>query len=85
MRQAASSGKSVRVFGDMVALPAGKESVSVALELEELWNELGRSQDFVLFCGYSRSSFGDEQEIATFERVCALHTHSAHSLPGRPH
>ena len=81
LRQAASSGKPVRVFGEMVALLADRELSPVVLELEELWNELGRFHDFVLFCGYPRSSFQEAPANGSVARLCALHTHAVTARP----
>ncbi|MET0498602.1 MAG: MEDS domain-containing protein [Steroidobacteraceae bacterium] len=76
LRQASSSGKPVRIFGEMVALVADGQSAGVMLELEELWNELGRFHDFVLFCGYPSSSFDETHTNGSVDRVCALHSHA---------
>jgi len=81
MRQVTSSGKPVRIFGEMVALVAQEYPVSVVLELEDLWNELGRFHDFVLFCGYPRSSFSGEHATEAVNRLCALHTHAVMAWP----
>lgn len=71
---AQAAGTGVRIFGEMVALLWDAGNVSGAIKLEELWNQVGESYDFSLFCAYplglvSRSG-GDE----AFERVCATHT-----------
>jgi hypothetical protein len=50
-RLAAGPGP-VRVYGEMVALLWADGQVAAALELEDLWNELGRRLPFSLFCGY---------------------------------
>jgi hypothetical protein len=76
LRQAAASGRPVRVFGEMVSLLATDGSIAVALELEELWNELGRSHDFTLFCGYSSESFTGPRAGDALQRVCSLHAHA---------
>src|SRR5438270_967768 len=46
-------GRPVRVFGEMVALLWAEGQVTGAIELEELWNELGAKNDFLLLCVYS--------------------------------
>lgn len=74
--QAASSGRPVRVFGEMVALLVSRGHVPVAIELEDLWNELGRSQEFVLLCGYARAAFSGPLGKKNMNRICALHTHA---------
>ena len=76
LRQAAASGKPVRVFDEMVAILASRGLLSATLELEELCNELGRSQDVVLFCGYLHSAFTGPRAAETVQRLCTLHLHS---------
>jgi hypothetical protein len=44
----------VRIYGEVVALLWAAGQVNAALELEGLWNELGREIPFSLFCGYPR-------------------------------
>ena len=44
----------VRIYGEVVALLWAAGQVNAALELEGLWNDLGREIPFSLFCGYPR-------------------------------
>src|SRR5262245_20165900 len=57
MRQAASRGQPVRVFGEMVSLLTEDGRVQDAIQLEELWNELSRHQNFTLFCAYRKTPY----------------------------
>jgi hypothetical protein len=75
LTQAASRGQPVRVAGEMVALLAQEGPAAAVLELEELWNELSRVHDFVLFCAYPRSTFHGSLSGNTFDHLCAIHTH----------
>jgi MEDS: MEthanogen/methylotroph, DcmR Sensory domain len=52
LTQATSTGRPVRIFAEMAALLAELEFYAAAVELEEMWNELGRVFDFNMFCAY---------------------------------
>lgn len=57
IRQASARGQPVRIFGEMVILLLEQNRPDVAIELEELWNELSRQHNFCLFCTYPSSEF----------------------------
>jgi PAS domain S-box-containing protein len=63
----------VAVFGEMVALLWAEGKFEAALQLEQLWNDLSRTQSFHLRCAYSVGAFGTEEE-APFLRLCGEHT-----------
>ena len=72
--QSAGGGKSVRIYGEMVAVLWAEGNVLAAIQLERLWNKLASQQDFTLLCGYPASaSQGPEMDFA-FEDVCACHS-----------
>lgn len=73
VRRAGQEGRSVRVYGEMVALLWDAGRVTTAIELEGLWNDLGRELPFSLFCAYPSSSF-DEAQGQALEHVCRLHS-----------
>ena len=62
----------VRAFGEMVNLLWKDGMTSAAIRLETLWNELARSYDFKLLCGYSMGNFYKQAD--EMQRVCAHHT-----------
>lgn len=68
-----ASGRPVRVYGEMVALLWDAGHVAAAIELEALWNELGRRVPFSLLCAYPAASVADNGE--SFQQLC--HCHSA--------
>jgi len=70
-----SNGKRVRVYGEMVDLLAAKGNYKGALQLEELWNDLGRRESFNLFCGYASGHFGDPRTAKALAAICAAHGH----------
>jgi hypothetical protein len=72
--QSAGGGKSVRIYGEMVAVLWAEGNALAAIHLERLWNRLARQQDFTLLCGYPASAFqGPEMDFA-FEDVCSCHS-----------
>src|SRR5262245_60071952 len=52
LAQATAGGRGVRVFGEMVALLALEGNHAGAVRLEQLWNDLGKTHEFALFCAY---------------------------------
>ena len=42
----------IRVYGEMVGLLWRRNQTGPALALESLWNDLGRREQFSLFCSY---------------------------------
>ena len=76
IRGAGAGGRPVRAFGEMVALLWDDGLVSDAVQLEELWNELGDRHPFSLFCGYRADSA--TRDLAAFAEVCRLHGEILH-------
>jgi hypothetical protein len=70
---AASDGRPVRVFGEMVAVLWDQGNVTAALALEELWNDLAATRQFFLMCAYPSSSF-DGESLHAMNSVCQLHS-----------
>lgn len=71
---ALESGRRVRIYGEMVALLWDAGRVGEAIELEALWNELGRDLPFSLFCGYQADSVTGDDHADSFRHVCHLHS-----------
>jgi MEDS: MEthanogen/methylotroph, DcmR Sensory domain/Histidine kinase-like ATPase domain len=73
IRHAGEGGRPVRAYGEMVALLWDGGLAGAAVQLEEMWDSLGRRHPFSLFCGYpARSVLGDGHPDA-FAEVCRLH------------
>lgn len=70
VNRVAERGAHVRIYGEMVAVLWDAGALDAALELEELWNELGADTDFSLLCGYRCTGSFDPAELV---RVCAKH------------
>ena len=68
------SHRGVRAFGEMVALLWAEGKRSAAMELEELWNKLGKRYSFSLLCGYPMKAFGDATDVRDFGHVCGRHS-----------
>jgi anti-sigma regulatory factor (Ser/Thr protein kinase) len=84
VRRVASAGRPVRIYAEMVALLWDAGQVTLALELEELWNDLGSRFPFWLLCGYPARLAADGASIAEVGAVCRLHTGVADPQPGQP-
>jgi hypothetical protein len=71
IRSAVAAGRPVLAYGEMVALLWDDGLVNAAVQLEALWNELGRRHSFSLFCGYRADSVS--RDIGAFAELCRLH------------
>jgi PAS domain S-box-containing protein len=65
----------IRAYGEMVDLLWRDGNKDGAIELEELWNELGRSRPFSLLCAYVMDDFHTKSDGEPFLRVCRAHGH----------
>ncbi len=74
VRQAMDTGRPVRAYGEMVALLWDAGNVLAAIELEELWNELGRELQFDLLCGYHSESVNGAEHAEALQQICHLHS-----------
>jgi PAS domain S-box-containing protein len=77
---AVASSTPVHAFGEMVGILCESDSYDAAVELERLWNELRKSQNFSLFCGYGAALFRSERHGHALRRVCEAHDHVSPSL-----
>ena len=71
--QAGSRGQPVRIFGEMVSLLAEQGRPAMAIQLEELWNELSRQHHFSLFCSYKESPFTENPRYRKL--LHSIHSH----------
>lgn len=74
VRRALSSGRVVRAYGEMVALLWEGGDVLGAIELETLWNELGRELSFSLFCAYRSAAVTGSEHAGAVHQICHLHS-----------
>jgi hypothetical protein len=82
IRRAGAGGRPVCAYGEMVALLWDDGLVSDAVQLEGMWDELGRRRPFSLFCGYRADSVTGE--VDAFAEVCRLHGEIVGPKPGVP-
>jgi hypothetical protein len=73
IKQAGAGGRPVSAYGEMVALLWDDGLVNAAIQLEAMWNELGRRYSFSLFCGYRAESVTRDGSIDAFAELCRLH------------
>jgi len=71
----AAKGESPRIVacGEGVALLWVQGNPEAAIRLEHLWNEMVKSYDVDVFCGYPLGSF-HEQDNRIFQRICEEHS-----------
>ena len=69
---AAHPGARIRAYGEMVDVLWKQGRTVAATRLEMLWNDLARSHDFALLCGYSMGNF---YKGAAVEEICGHHSH----------
>ena len=67
-------GRRVCVYGEMVAVLWAEGNVSAAIALEDLWNDLARSQRFSLLCAYPLGAFDREGTTGSFRTICQQHS-----------
>ncbi len=65
----------VAVFGEMVALLWADGQLEAAVQLEQLWNQLGRTHSFQLHCAYPLNQFSKEEDRKKILEICAEHSH----------
>jgi hypothetical protein len=62
-------------FGEMVDLLTQAGRPGTAMQLEELWNDLGRRRRFSLLCGYRVDLFDRQAQTALLPHICGAHSH----------
>lgn len=73
VRQATEAGRRVCAYGEMVSLLWDAGHVPAAIELEELWNDLGRELQFSLLCAYNHDSVSGAEHEESLRTICHLH------------
>jgi signal transduction histidine kinase len=68
-------GKPIRAYGEMVDLLWRAGNQQAAIQLEELWNDLGRVHRFDLLCAYVMGNFHQQAHGDAFEHICRTHSH----------
>jgi len=65
-----------RAYGEMVDVLWKDGNIEGAIALEEMWNALAARYSFTLLCAYAMGNFYKEAHTASFQRICAQHTHA---------
>jgi signal transduction histidine kinase len=73
IRETLSKFSTLRAYGEMVDVLRGRGEFNAMIRLEELWNELAKTQSFTLLCGYLIHGFKGDQGERAFEDVCERH------------
>ena len=72
----ATNGDRVRVavFGECVHLLWEQGNVEAAIQVERLGNQLAKTNDVDILCGYFTGSVGGGMDSHCFQRICAEHS-----------
>lgn len=73
LRQAASGGRRLRVFGEIVMLLCRQGETGAMLQLEKLWHRLSRERSFLHFCAYPEQGFPAGDPVCR-QAVCEAHS-----------
>lgn len=79
---AAAASRPVFVYGEMVALLWDAGQINAALELETLWNTLGRKIPFSLYCAYPEQFLAGDTDGGLLMEICRLHTSTIEAREG---
>lgn len=78
LRKATGHGRPLRAYGEIVAELWRAGDVLKAIELESVWNELGREVPMSLYCAYPAAMVAGAAHRRALEQVCALHSTVLH-------
>ncbi len=73
-RAAKSEERRIVVFGEAVALLQAESKADAAIRLEQLWNDVARTFEVDILCGYALSSFHNGEGEHVFQSICAEHS-----------
>jgi DcmR-like sensory protein len=73
IRRATANGRTVRAFGEMVALLWARGQLTATVRLEYLWHQFCKSHEFALFCAYPKAGFTKSPKDSLAE-ICAAHS-----------
>jgi signal transduction histidine kinase len=71
---AVEAGARVVAFGEMVALLWEDGKYDAAIQLEQLWNDLGKEHSFFLHCAYPIKGFSHDHHTEPFLKICSAHS-----------
>ena len=73
MARAGRGGRSVRAFGEMVALLWAQGHQAATVRLEHLWSRFCRTKGLSLVCAYPRTGFTQDVS-ASMREICRAHS-----------
>jgi DNA-binding NarL/FixJ family response regulator len=73
-KAAKSEQPRVAVFGEAVDILQAEGKADAAIRLEQLWNEVAKTFEVDILCGYALSSFYNEEDDHVFQSICAEHS-----------
>jgi len=75
-----ANGEHLRVAfcGECAHMSWAQGNADAAIRLEELWNEIAKTHNVDILCGYSLESLRCDEDSYTFRRICEEHS-AAHS------
>jgi hypothetical protein len=74
----------IRAFGEMVDLLMCDGNPDGAVCLEELWNQLGQTHGFSLWCAYNIGNLYREEHWRYFKKICDQHAPLLQAENGTP-
>ncbi len=64
----------VAACGECAPVLWAQGKADAAVQVEHLWDEIARTHEMDILCGYGLNSFQREQESHIYERICAEHS-----------
>jgi hypothetical protein len=74
LKRAGVQGRSIRAFGEMVALLWAQGHCAATVRLEYLWHRLCLTSGFSLLCAYPKSGFTVDA-AESIRQICDAHSH----------
>jgi hypothetical protein len=74
LSRAGAQGRSVRAFGEMVALLWAQGQCGATVRLEHLWHRFCQQEGFSLLCAYPKSGFTADA-ADSIRQICDAHSH----------
>jgi hypothetical protein len=78
VERAATGGRRVRAFGEMVAMLWARGDQAATMRLEKLWHDLCHKAAFTLLCAYPRVGFTHDAD-KSIKEICDAHSRVLHS------
>jgi CheY-like chemotaxis protein len=73
-KQANGEHSRVAVCGECAPILWAQGKADAAIRLEELWNQIARTYNVDILCGYPLESLRHEEDSYTFRRICEEHS-----------